>query len=105
MVSSGKLERRDGGFFLLGRRLTRMDSIDVDVPMVGWTRGRFGFAFDVSPIVAFVNGQVIDLTLFSVELRWPENTPCFTCPRCRRTTYNPVDVREMYCGACHQTFR
>jgi hypothetical protein len=27
----------------------------------------------------------------------------FTCPRreCGRTSYNPNDVREGYCGACH----
>lgn len=25
----------------------------------------------------------------------------FTCPRCSRTSWNPDDVREGYCGACH----
>lgn len=24
-----------------------------------------------------------------------------TCPRCGRTSYNPTDVAEGYCGACH----
>ena len=24
-----------------------------------------------------------------------------TCPRCKRTSYNPNDVREGYCGNCH----
>lgn len=24
-----------------------------------------------------------------------------TCPRCKRTSYNPNDIREGYCGACH----
>lgn len=24
-----------------------------------------------------------------------------TCPRCGRTTYHPIDIREGYCGACH----
>lgn len=27
--------------------------------------------------------------------------PSFTCPRCGRTSYHPVDVSEGYCGACH----
>jgi hypothetical protein len=27
--------------------------------------------------------------------------PSFTCPRCQRTSTHPVDVRERYCGACH----
>ena len=26
--------------------------------------------------------------------------PSFTCPRCGRTSYNPHDVRESYCGRC-----
>lgn len=25
-----------------------------------------------------------------------------TCPQCGRTSHNPNDVREKYCGACHQ---
>lgn len=25
-----------------------------------------------------------------------------TCPRCGMTSYNPNDVREKYCGNCHE---
>lgn len=25
----------------------------------------------------------------------------FACPRCHRTSWNPNDLREGYCGACH----
>jgi hypothetical protein len=25
----------------------------------------------------------------------------FTCPDCGRTSWNPNDAREGYCGACH----
>lgn len=25
----------------------------------------------------------------------------FTCPRCGRTTHHPEDVRQRYCGSCH----
>ena len=32
----------------------------------------------------------------------PEDAlPSFTCPRCGRTSHNPDDKREGYCGACH----
>jgi hypothetical protein len=24
-----------------------------------------------------------------------------TCPRCRRTSHNPTDMAQGYCGACH----
>jgi hypothetical protein len=27
--------------------------------------------------------------------------PFFTCPACGMTSYNPNDVREGYCGNCH----
>jgi hypothetical protein len=30
-----------------------------------------------------------------------ENRPSITCPDCGRTSHNPNDVREGYCGACH----
>lgn len=25
-----------------------------------------------------------------------------TCSRCGMTSYNPIDIRERYCGNCHQ---
>jgi hypothetical protein len=27
--------------------------------------------------------------------------PCFTCPRCGWTTFNPNDRINRYCGHCH----
>ena len=30
--------------------------------------------------------------------------PSFTCPKCGRTSHNLNDVRERYCGACHEWF-
>lgn len=32
-------------------------------------------------------------------------TDSITCPRCSRTSYNPNDVREGYCGNCHDYTR
>ncbi len=29
----------------------------------------------------------------------------YTCPRCGRTSHHPDDVREGYCGACHDWTR
>ena len=28
-----------------------------------------------------------------------------TCPRCGRTSYNPFDIAEGYCGNCHDWTR
>lgn len=27
--------------------------------------------------------------------------PSITCPRCKRTSWHPEDIRTGYCGACH----
>ena len=27
--------------------------------------------------------------------------PAWTCPHCKRTSWNPNDVKYHYCGACH----
>jgi ribosomal protein L37E len=29
----------------------------------------------------------------------------FTCPKCGAVSYNPNDVKERYCGACHEFFK
>jgi hypothetical protein len=34
-----------------------------------------------------------------------DSPPSFTCPRCGRTSHHPDDVREGYCGACHDWTR
>lgn len=35
----------------------------------------------------------------------PSFPPSFTCPKCNRTSYNPNDVAQGYCGACHDWTR
>ncbi len=30
-----------------------------------------------------------------------QHQPSFTCPVCKRTSYSPDDIREGYCGNCH----
>jgi hypothetical protein len=30
-----------------------------------------------------------------------EQPPGFSCPKCGRTSHHPDDIREGYCGACH----
>lgn len=36
-----------------------------------------------------------------VEETGVEEQPSITCPRCGMTSYNPNDIREKYCGNCH----
>jgi hypothetical protein len=36
----------------------------------------------------------------------PDKEPAsLTCPRCGKTSHNPNDVREAYCGNCHTNLR
>jgi ribosomal protein L37E len=85
----------------LGRKL-RGDS--------AWTAGelaRAAAALDVS--VGWLFGEAEPLTRWSVlwqhvervANRYTRNASRITCPRCGRTSYNPNDVREGYCGNCH----
>lgn len=30
-----------------------------------------------------------------------EDPPSFTCPKCGMTSYHPTDIKEGYCGNCH----
>jgi hypothetical protein len=38
---------------------------------------------------------------FSGPGRRPADAASITCPRCHRTSWNPNDIREGYCGFCH----
>lgn len=53
-------------------------------------------------------GQSMPRNTHAVHLRtgWAHRfvsacTPAITCPRCGMTSHNPNDVREGYCGHCH----
>lgn len=40
-------------------------------------------------------------TLEDGKLVQPSDVPSFKCPTCGRKSYNPTDITEGYCGACH----
>jgi hypothetical protein len=50
-----------------------------------------GAVFAIGP-----DGAVGDEPLLELQ-----DAPSFTCPVCGRTSWNPIDARERYCGACH----
>jgi ribosomal protein L37E len=35
------------------------------------------------------------------DIEYDQQQPSITCPRCGMTSYNPNDIREGYCGNCH----
>lgn len=41
------------------------------------------------------------LALSAALLAAADQVPRFTCPVCWRTSWNPTDLEEGYCGACH----
>jgi hypothetical protein len=65
---------------------TRLDRGALDL----WARARPAMAAAVADALREV--ELLDLR-------------AFTCPRCGMTSRNPDDVREGYCGACHDWTR
>jgi hypothetical protein len=50
-----------------------------------------------------VTGQTYTmLAIERLDVRRVDGPPSFTCPHCGRTSYNPNDIAQRYCGACHQ---
>jgi len=78
-----------------GRERTLEDAYDynpiqvVTGRPVGWYSGDDG---EVCP-------ECMTATLRGGPL--PPRRESITCPNCGRTSWNPNDVREGYCGACH----
>lgn len=72
----------------IARDFRRANELIIGVPMKTVT----GQLYIMTAIVLF---QVTDAS---------DRRPTFTCPRCSRTSHNPNDVANRYCGACHRFF-
>lgn len=48
---------------------------------------------------AFLSGASIQSLM---ESRQAKGAATFTCPKCGAVSYNPNDIREGYCGRCHE---
>lgn len=46
------------------------------------------------------NTLMTEIYVYLIEY-WAARQGVFLCPRCCKTSYNPNDAREGYCGACH----
>lgn len=78
-----------------------------------WRPGGWGYTTNVDEAGRYslidASRIVLDANLITVnEQAIPEAeasvfhaAPSFCCPRCRRRSFNPHDVAERYCGACH----
>jgi len=42
--------------------------------------------------------------LAAAEIPWLGFRELFVCPSCHRISFNPNDLAERYCGACHVFF-
>jgi len=42
--------------------------------------------------------------LIAAEIPTLHFTELFVCPSCHRISFNPTDLAERYCGACHVFF-
>jgi hypothetical protein len=78
-----------------------------------WRPGRWGYTpllaeagryteREARDIVAAANLITVnEITMPMDEASTYQPPPSFACPRCRRRSFNPHDIAERYCGACH----
>lgn len=75
----------------------------------GWATARFSYCFKADCQQEFYQEAQAMIRAVDPELadRMAEGTQpqTFTCPKCKRTSHNPNDARERYCGACHEFFK
>lgn len=60
---------------------------------------------EISPGNVLITGEMFDVTdeLSALVAKYQiKFKPAIVCPRCGRTSYHPEDVRQRYCGNCHQ---
>lgn len=102
--------------------LSRADKIGLigfGFGLVGWVLGSHGFLSHLGALAAgMCLGQVVrDRQQRAHERRMAEIKAKYDaamagaklllvgqfrrCPRCERVTWNPTDINEGYCGACH----
>lgn len=75
----------------------------------GWATARFSYCFkpecqqefykEAQAMIRAVDPELADRMAAGTQ---PQT---FTCPKCFRTSHNPNDARERYCGACHEFFK
>jgi hypothetical protein len=84
---------------LAGARALLREAADALVVVVGQVRG--GRA-DASTAAALDTRDRIRAFLAGQDEATAPADLTLTCPRCLRISHNPNDVRERYCGACHE---
>lgn len=62
-----------------------------------WATYYFPEGITLIEIIDWLN----DRRCFALQ-RKIEAEASITCPRCGRISYNPNDIKEHYCGYCHQ---
>ena len=61
-------------------------------------RATAGIYAELSPAEAQRRDEIVT----AERARQKGPPPSITCPQCGRTSFNPADVRNRYCGACRQ---
>lgn len=106
MLRKGMAGRRLWPYFALGITRTVVTKDDVH-PMGVITGGQVATLAltvansdpDLPPYLVLTTFEPVMKDGEIVALSLP--APPFTCPRCGMTSHNPNDIREGYCGNCH----
>lgn len=72
-----------------------------------WVSGRFRYCMKPECQQEFYEEMRVAVRRTDPDLaeRLGPQAETFTCPKCSRTSYNPNDARERYCGACNEFFK
>jgi hypothetical protein len=72
------------------------------MPMVAADEARVESLRQMAERIATESGKPIRLLRFDVRTEVETITPAsFRCPRCGKVSVHPDDIRNRYCGACH----
>ncbi|MBN3946746.1 MAG: hypothetical protein HWQ38_09715 [Nostoc sp. NMS7] len=59
------------------------------------------WAVDPARVSLLETIELIDAIATGIEVIKARELPSITCPRCKKTSYNPGDILNKYCGNCH----
>lgn len=74
----------------------RSVSFDAFLSAYGVTAGGTSLWRAMAPQLDEPSQRAMDMACIA-----PPEVPSFTCPHCGATSYSPDDIRENYCGRCH----
>lgn len=81
----------------------------IEAARLGWVQDKPGFYCPAHAIIAVANDILFDASLRAINAQMAEDIaaqipdrPSYTCIYCHAVMWHPEDVKNSYCGRCHQ---